>query len=309
MDKVSYEKCSFCLNCFNKFATKEKLEKHQELCCMHKPRIEKATELYEWIGFSHPEHQHKQPFIAYLDFECVLPKEKNTKCTECWNLKCKCDRSYTKHLTSQIPIGYSFVILNKDEIIHEKTYFGENAADHFIDHLIDINETWLDHALGVKTPLEMTETDNQKFDASYTCYMCNKDFDDCDRKKVRDHCHFTGNFIGAACNKCNLRRRRPKNLKIFVHNGSRYDFHFIIKALSGRTEVKGINVLPYNSENFRTIKFLNFEFNDSLAFLQSSLNQLSEDLYSSNHKYPIIQSSAFLKNKRGCLDKKKWNCC
>ena len=52
--------------------------------------------------------------------------------------------------------------------------------------------------------------------------------------KVRDHCHYTGKFRGAAHNICNLRYKVPKEIPIVFHNGSVYDYHFVIKKLGGR---------------------------------------------------------------------------
>ena len=49
--------------------------------------------------------------------------------------------------------------------------------------------------------------------------------------KVKDHCHYTGKYRGAAHNICNLRYRIPKEIPIVFHNGSTYDYHFIIKEL------------------------------------------------------------------------------
>ena len=52
--------------------------------------------------------------------------------------------------------------------------------------------------------------------------------------KVRDHCHYTGKFRGAAQNICNLRYNIPKKILIVFHNGSTYDYHFVIKKISRR---------------------------------------------------------------------------
>ena len=43
------------------------------------------------------------------------------------------------------------------------------------------------------------------------CYICKKEFDNNDKKqqKVRDHCHYTGKYRGAAHNICNLRYKVP----------------------------------------------------------------------------------------------------
>ena len=46
--------------------------------------------------------------------------------------------------------------------------------------------------------------------------------------KVRDHCHVTGKFRGAAHNKCNSKLRIPKKLPIIFHNLQGYDGHIIL---------------------------------------------------------------------------------
>ena len=50
-------------------------------------------------------------------------------------------------------------------------------------------------------------------------------------RKVRDHCHYTGEYRGAADSIYNLKYSVPKNIPIVFHNGSNYDYHFIIKEL------------------------------------------------------------------------------
>ena len=51
-------------------------------------------------------------------------------------------------------------------------------------------------------------------------------------KKVRDHCHYTGEYRGAAHSICNLKYSVPKNIPVVFHNGSNYDYDFIIKELA-----------------------------------------------------------------------------
>ena len=47
--------------------------------------------------------------------------------------------------------------------------------------------------------------------------------------KVKDHCHYTGKYRGAAHDICNSRYEIPKEIPLVFHNGSTYDYHFIIK--------------------------------------------------------------------------------
>ena len=50
--------------------------------------------------------------------------------------------------------------------------------------------------------------------------------------KVRDHCHYTGEYRGAANSICKLKYSVRKKIPIVFHNGSNYDYHFIIKELA-----------------------------------------------------------------------------
>ena len=51
-------------------------------------------------------------------------------------------------------------------------------------------------------------------------------------QKVRDHCHCTRKFRGAAHSICNVRYKIPLKISIVFHNGSTYDYHFIIEQLA-----------------------------------------------------------------------------
>ena len=50
--------------------------------------------------------------------------------------------------------------------------------------------------------------------------------------KVTYHCYYRGEYRGAAHSLCNLNYSIPKKLPIVFHDGSNYDYHFIIKELA-----------------------------------------------------------------------------
>ena len=88
------------------------------------------------------------------------------------------------------------------------------------------------------------------------CYIWNKEFSADDNgiaiknyHKVRDHRHYTGKYRGVARNICNLRYKAPEEIPVAYHNGSRYDYHFIIKELAeefeGQFECLGENTEIY----------------------------------------------------------------
>lgn len=300
-----YENAFFCPNCFSKFTKNDTREKHLKTCISQKAQIEKAPDdNNDKIFFRKHENQFEQDLIAYLDFECELPKV-DDRCERCHTVRCKCDTSYTRFETEQKPISFAFYIINKDnEILEEKKYTGPDAAEVFIEYLFQIEKTWLIAYLNKNIPMkELTSEEVIMYEESDVCYICKRAFSE-DDPKVRDHDHSDGLFISAAHNSCNLKRKNQKSLKIFMHNGSKYDFHFLVKAIS-KKNVKNLYVLPYNMEHFRMIKFNSFTLLDSLAFLQSSLSQLAEELKDSNHDYPILRQSDIVKTK-GYFDKEKF---
>ena len=78
--------------------------------------------------------------------------------------------------------------------------------------------------------------------------MDKDDKDYINRKKVKDHCHYTGKFRGAAHSKCNLNYKVLKDIPIVIHNAS-YDTHFIINHLA--EEFKGeLNCIGDNMEKY-----------------------------------------------------------
>ena len=76
--------------------------------------------------------------------------------------------------------------------------------------------------------------------------------------KVRDHCHYTGKYRGAAQSVCNLRYRIVKEIPVVFHNGFVYDYHFIIKYLS-REFYSYFEFLGENTEKYITFSVPNNE--------------------------------------------------
>ena len=50
-------------------------------------------------------------------------------------------------------------------------------------------------------------------------------------RKVRDYCHYTEKYRGAAHSICNLEYSVPNEIPRVFHNELKYDYHFIIKEL------------------------------------------------------------------------------
>ena len=69
--------------------------------------------------------------------------------------------------------------------------------------------------------------------------------------RVRDHCHYTGKYRGVQHSICNLRYEAPKEIPVVSHNGSKYDYHFIIKELAEEFDGQ-LECLAENIEKFVT---------------------------------------------------------
>ena len=70
-------------------------------------------------------------------------------------------------------------------------------------------------------------------------------------RKVRDHCHYTGEYRGAVHSICNLKYSVPKKIPIVFHNGSNYDYYFTITELAEEFK-KQFTCLGENTEKHIT---------------------------------------------------------
>ena len=72
-----------------------------------------------------------------------------------------------------------------------------------------------------KSPKKMIFTQKEKeiYEKSTFCHICGGEIEE---DRVRDHCHLTGKFRGAAHNKCNLKYQVPKFIPVVFHNLSNY---------------------------------------------------------------------------------------
>ena len=130
------------------------------------------------------------------------------------------------------------------------SYTGEDAAQKFVKILEeDIREI----TNIPKKKMIFGKEEKERFDKVTKYWICNEEFDD--DVKVRDHCHFTGRYRGAAHNSCNLKYRKSNFTPVVFHNPSGYDSHLFIKILVLVREIsivfpttkKGILASPKNT--------------------------------------------------------------
>ena len=70
-------------------------------------------------------------------------------------------------------------------------------------------------------------------------------------RRGRDHCQYTREYRGTANGICNLKYSVPKKILIVFHNGSNYDYHFIIRESAEEFTTK-FTWLGENAEKYTT---------------------------------------------------------
>ena len=234
----------YCLNCFHAYTTETKLEKHKKICENYDYcHVEMPNEDNKIIKCNQGEKSIRSPFIIYADLECLLEK-----ISTCYN---NLEKSSTTEINKHTPCGYSlFTHCSFDKTKNKLDYYrGDNCMEKFCKDL-RVHATKIIN-YEKKDMIPLTKKEEKHHNEQEVCYICKKEFNTDDKKhhKVKDHCHYTGKYRGAAHNICNLRYKIPKEIPIVFHNGSTYDYHFIIKELvkefNGNFECLGENTEKY----------------------------------------------------------------
>ena len=305
-------KLYYCLNCLNGFDETEKLEHHKEYCGEEESVKINMPSPNTYLKFNNFLHSERAPFAVYADFESIVKPIDS------------CDpdpnKSYTKKYQKHEPISFVYYIKSFDESVYpstKRTYIKENPED---PDVVDVFINWLEEDVKIISELGnkkmvITKEEEEQFKQASNCWICRKKLNLQDR--VRDHCHFTGRYRGAAHNICNLKYSKPNNISVFFHNLTGYDSHLFIKKL-GVTE-GNIDCIPNNEEKYisfsKTIitgeytnkkgetrnKYFKIIFKDSYKFLLSGLealvNNLPEDSFKNLNKYFTPKQVKLLKQK------------
>ena len=281
----------YCLNCFHSYRTKNKLDAHKKICENHDYcHIEMPAKDNNIIKYNQGEKSIKLPFIVYADLECLLGKM-----STCYNNP---EESSTTKINKHIPSGYSiFTHCSFDKSKNKLNYYrSEDCMKRFCKDLREHATKIID--CEKKEMLPLTKEEEEKYNNQEVCNICKKEFDKRDNKhyKVRDHCHYTGKYRGAALNICNLRYKIPKDIPIIFHNGSTYDYLFIIRELvkefEGNFECLGENTAKYITfsvpikkkiENKDMVITYKIKFIDSFRFMATTLSKLVDNLTEGIH--------------------------
>ena len=226
----------------NHFPNEEKLKIHEEYCLKNQAIKIEMPEKGSFISFIHHNRSIKVPFVVYADFEAFT--EEISTCEP--NQKFSFTQKYQKHR----PSGFCFKIVCSDEKYNQKPvhYRAKNDEEDIGAIFVEMLEEDIKRIYKkFSKKMIFTFKDKGDFEKAEICWICQGKFDE-KQKKVRDHCHFTGKFRGAAHNLCNLQFKKPKFTPVIFYNLSGYDAHLFVKNL-GKTD-GDIKCIPNNEEKY-----------------------------------------------------------
>ncbi len=284
-----------CRNCFHTCSSVKTLESHQALCLANEPvLINMPTEKNMKVLFKSHSARWFAPVVVYYDMESIIrpvlgcEQKDSVSSTEKMEVHepCSLGMVIVEHGTAKVPEYLSFR--------------NEKPAECFLDRLENLarevyeKKRRFPEFVGV-VPNEIPNV----------CWICEEPFE-LNEISVIDHCHYTGNFLGKAHQKCNVNRRTINFIPVLAHNAMGYDIHYVLKALKDRNPKNTISVIPSTDEKFIALSYgvwikdyidkkgnpqsvyENLRFLDSYKFMTSSLQTLCENL--PKEKFKILSS-------------------
>ena len=312
----------FCLNCFNSFKSPDSLDKHKEYCYNNECVKISMPPPNTFLRFKNFRYSEKAPFAIYADFESLIKPMDN------------CDpdpnRSYTKKYQKHEPISFCYYIECFNNTLCKEIFNDETKRKQLKSYIktkpedpdaIDVFIKWLEDDVKflaniTQKKMIFTKENEKQFNMASDCWICGEELGN---DRVRDHCHYTGCYRGAAHNSCNLKYRKPESVPVFFHNLTGYDSHLFIKKLGSSNKKETIECIPNNEEKYITFtktiitgqytnkkgeeknKTFNIVFKDSLKFMSSSLgalvNNLPKNGFKNISKYYTPEEVELIKQK------------
>ena len=312
----------FCLNCFNSFKSPDSLDKHKEYCYNNECVKISMPPPNTFLRFKNFRYSEKAPFAIYADFESLIKPMDN------------CDpdpnRSYTKKYQKHEPISFCYYIECFNNTLCKEIFNDDTKRKQLKSYIktkpedpdaIDVFIKWLEDDVKFLANIKekkmvFTKEDEKQFNMASDCWICGEELGN---DRVRDHCHYTGCYRGAAHNSCNLKYRKPESVLVFFHNLTGYDSHLFIKKLGSSNKKETIECIPNNEEKYITFtktiitgqytnkkgesknKTFNIVFKDSLKFMSSSLgalvNNLPKNGFKNISKYYTPEEVELIKQK------------
>ncbi|KAK3778630.1 hypothetical protein RRG08_033410 [Elysia crispata] len=259
------EKKHFCERCLHGYSREDLLEAHRPECKgigQTAARVEMPPE--GKLTFQNHHKQLPAPYIIYADFEALTTKVKGPELDP--------QKSNTRRTQHHLACSYCYVKVRCDGKTEAPVeYRGPDAAEQFPQALQE-EERGIQEVLANPQAMRMTSADWESHRTASRCHVCDKPLGG---DSVRDHCHITGKYRGAAHSACNLKLRlSPKTTTIPVvfHNLRGYDSHLLMQAIFKVEE--RMSCIPNNTEKYISFSLGQLRFIDSAQFLQANLDKL-----------------------------------
>ena len=196
------------------------------------------------LEFNQYQKSDKAPFIIYADLECLIEKIHGCKNNP--------ENSFIAKVGEHNPSGFLMSTIsfksveNKYDVYRGKDFMKKSFREHAVQ-IISFKK---------KKMKLLIKEQQESYEYAKICYICkekleNKYVEDKKYCIVRDHCHFTEEYRGAAHGICNSKYSVPKKNHIAFHNESNYDYHAIIKE-SAEEFKKKFTCLAENTEKYIT---------------------------------------------------------
>ena len=228
-------KIFICKKCLYHYTKEELLEKHINYCGNNETATVVMPTKNSILKFKHHFKKLPLPFIVYADFECFTIPVNSCQPNP--------EKSFTKTYQKHEPSGFCLYLKTLDgmntnfkPIVHTKKTPDEDISKKFIKQVTKLTHKIYQDYYKKPKPYNLTTEEEKEFQSATKCHICEEKLSR-DKKskeifKVRDHCHFTGKYRGAAHNECNLKCRKPLILPVIFHNLQGYDTHLFIKQLA-----------------------------------------------------------------------------
>ncbi|XP_064639581.1 uncharacterized protein LOC135495094 [Lineus longissimus] len=208
-------------------------------------------------------------FAIYYDFETM-------------QIPCPEDNNRRRH----VPIAVAAIrICNPNRTYNSSLHHrvGLDCVERFLDWLDTQRQEIQIINATENQPLKMTREDWFRFHRQTSCEMCGQAFTELN-SPYKDHCHISGKFRFALCNRCNLiygSEKTTASVPCFAHGGVRFDQHLLIKAIARRNKKRGKpppRILPRNTEHYLAVFDGELVFQDSFEFMKASLASIADSM-------------------------------
>ena len=282
----------FCINCLQGFAEQKSRDEHYAYCRSNEAvRIEMPNKK-PIVEYSDGQYQFKGPFMMYADFESILEPIQGVSNNP--------NVSSTRGVNIHTPSGWCvYSKFAYGEVSNPLTqYRGLDCIEKFCEHIISEAER-LYNSFSERPMQPLTKSQLKEYKRATKCHICFKPFGE--KGKVRDHCHYSGLYRGAAHFSCNLQYKIPSYIPVVFHNLAGYNAHLFIRELAKYTTGMGViakNIEDYISfsvkvevdkyvdkEGNEKTKEIELRFIDSVKFMSSSLDSLVNNLARGGHEF------------------------